>query len=494
MRTVTREQFKKLYGDGGLASFGGIETKQTKNQEPKLTEIVGQDINERVDRVGNILNRKDTNVLEKGVQIFGQGAGLAANTLEQTAMKVPGVKQTFEKVGEGINWLATSELSPIKHLGDIIGSNKTLQEVVRLYDTDKNFKDTVDGVTNIVRLGGDVDAAVNSANFAANVTNKVIRDIKTSTGKTSISETKTPIVEEPSSVQTIAQNTSENIMNKVARLNPSDANKFEKLAGKTHGQYLVETGNFGTPDQIVTKEAIKFTQSLNSVDDALSKLPGRFKDASITEALKGLEQRASSVASGDIKAPYQSLLDDLIKKNNSVGLTMEEINQVKRLFEKEVKLGYNKLINADKVQQATNIDNALRKWQVGQAEELGFKNISELNKQTQLSKFIIDKLGSQIIGKLGLNGISLTDWIVLSGGNPQAIAGFLVKKFFSSKGVQANIAKLLNSLEAKGLITPEIVQTQIKNLPAPTTEVRSSIGSGKPIKIAPKGSNIDIVQ
>jgi hypothetical protein len=134
---------------------------------------------------------------------------------------------------------------------------------------------------------------------------------------------------------------------------------------------------------------------------------------------------------------------------------MSEINEVKRLYEKEVKLGYNKLTNGDKVQQATNIDDALREWQVQQAKDLGFTNIDELNKQTQLSKFLINKLGDRIVGKASSNGMDLSDWIVLSGGNPASIAGFLTKKFFSSAIIQAKTAELLSGGQKTGQITPK---------------------------------------
>jgi len=268
------------------------------------------------------------------------------------------------------------------------------------------------------------------------------------------------------------------IMNRVARLKPSDASKFEKLAGKTHGQYLSETGNFGTPDKIIAKEAQKFTQSLNNVDDALARLPGLYKDGSIADALSELTKKAVSESGENIKAPYLARVQSLAEKFAKDGLDMSEINEVKRLFEKNVKLGYNKLTNAEKVAQSTNIDSALRKWQVSKAKELGFENIAELNKQTQLSKFIIDKLGDQIVGQSGLNGVTLTDWIMLSGGNPTAVSGFLTKKFFSSKAVQSKIAELLNKEGIKGEIkanlksTPESIKRAVspqglEQLPAP---------------------------
>ena len=270
------------------------------------------------------------------------------------------------------------------------------------------------------------------------------------------------------------------IMNRVARLNPSDAAKFEKMTGMTHGEYLTKSGNFNRPDKIIAKEAEKFTASLKSVDDALASLPGNYQDGSITDALTGLAKRAQQTSGANVKSPYLREVMNLIKKHETQGLTMEEINLVKRLYERNVKLSYNKLVNADKVEKATNIDNALRKWQFAKAEELGLTNLPELNKQTQISKFIIDKLGKKLIGEAGNNAVSLTDWIMLSGGEPHSVAGLLTKKFFGSKTVQARIARILAAKQT-------IKQVTAKVTPTMENQLRKVYPKGVPLQL-PEGT------
>lgn len=282
-----------------------------------------------------------------------------------------------------------------------------------------------------------------------------LNDITTAVGN-KVTDVGTSVINKTASVGDAILPNSESIMNRVARLKPTDANKFVDLAGETHGDYLAKTGNFGTPDKIVSNEAAKFTQSINNVDAELAKLPGVYKDGSVTDALSGLVDKAKSESGANIKSPYLAEAEGLLKKSEDGGLTMSEINQVKRLYERNVKLGYNKLINADKVTQATNIDNALRNFQVDKAKELGFNNISELNKQTQISKYIIDKLGDQIVGKEGLNGFDLSDWVMLAGGDPTAVGGFLTKKFFSSNFIQSKIAKYLSGGDVQPPVSPDV--------------------------------------
>jgi len=268
------------------------------------------------------------------------------------------------------------------------------------------------------------------------------------------------------------------IMNRVARLTPNQARKFKALAGESHGEYLTKTGNFGSPQEIVEKEAIKFSQSVKSVDETLDTLQGTFKAGVIDDVLEGLTERVNLTSSKNVPSPISKQVSDLVAKNANEGLTMTDVNVMKRLYEREVKLGYNKMMNPDKVQTATNIDSALREWQVGKAEELGFSNLKELNKQTQISKNLINSLGDEVVGKTGLNNVNLTDWIMLSGGDPTAIGGFLTKKFFGSKKVQAKIAEMLSEVNPpEGIKKPMV--TPSKQTPLPQQEISKLRASPK---------------
>ena len=281
-------------------------------------------------------------------------------------------------------------------------------------------------------------------------------------------------------VATTLENTPENIMNRVARLKPTDAQKFEKMTGMTHGDYLSKSGNFGNPDKIIANEAVKFTESLAQKDAALAKVPGTFKDPSIQDALSELAKKAEAESGANVKAPYLKAVNDLTTKFNTTGLTMPEVNTVKQLLESKVKLGYNKLMNGSEVAKATNIDDALRTFQDTTATANGITDISSLSKQIQASKFLINSLGGQIVGKTGLNGVSLTDWIMLSGGNPTSVAGFLTKKFFSSKSVQAKIAEYISkndSTLSKPLSQPppEILKSASPNSTTQGLKVKGAI-------------------
>ncbi len=274
------------------------------------------------------------------------------------------------------------------------------------------------------------------------------------------------------------------IMNRVARVNPTDANNFKNLTGESIGEYLAKTGNFGAPDEIITNEASKFTKALNAKDTAMASLPGTYKNGAMEDLINGIKEKALATSGGNVKSPYLKTATTLENKLKKDGLTMKEISDAIRLYEKEIKLGYNKTLNPEKVQLATNIDRAAREFQDATAKQLGFENLPELNKQIQTSRAIVDSLGKKVVSNDLLNGVSLTDYITLSGGNPTSVGMFLTKKIFSNKGVQAKIAKMLSETASPSEIKAIIGETKFPRLEVGKTKIPTQ---DLPIKLQAKG-------
>jgi len=248
-------------------------------------------------------------------------------------------------------------------------------------------------------------------------------------------------------------------------------------------------------------EARKWVSSMNSMDRKLSELPGIYRNGAIDDALDQLASKADAVSTKNVPAPFKSQVDDLITANSNAGLSMDQVNQVKRLYEKHVKLGYSKLLAPDSVKQATNLDTAIRTFQFDKAKELGFKNIADISKQTQLSRFIVDKLGDKLVDANLLNSISLTDAILLGDVSPNGLGAFLTRRVFASKTVQAKVAKWLNKSAPESIITPvsEVTDEAIRRgispqgqlaLPSGQTGTPTTFGKGT-IPVAPQGGNFE---
>lgn len=248
----------------------------------------------------------------------------------------------------------------------------------------------------------------------------------------------------------VQQYTPENIMQRVARISKGKQVKFQEMAkGESIGDYLVNRKIFGDVDQISEKLFTRFKQSKDSVDKALDQLDGEYKTSAVGNALKELLAKETAVSVPGAMSKDIERVRSLVKKHKGQGLNMSEINEVKRLYERNVRLDFVKENLPEKVQRATNIDNAIRSFQFNKAKELGFKNLPELNKETMLSKQLLDDIGAEYAGMSGNNSITLTDWIILADGGVSAASAFAGKKLLSSKKLQSKIAEFFSRNKEK---------------------------------------------
>jgi hypothetical protein len=241
------------------------------------------------------------------------------------------------------------------------------------------------------------------------------------------------------------------IMQRVARINALDQQKFKQAAGESVGDYLVKRGIYGTDDEIVVKLADRFIKSKTVADDALAKLPGRHTNGVLDDLLEELASREARISTKNVPSRDLATVSDLVAKNKAGGLTMSEVNTAKRLYERNVKLGYLKENNTEAVARATNLDDTLRKWQFAKSKELGFENLDEINRETRLSRQLGDALFKKTSRAEGNNAFGLTDAVLLSGGDPSAITMLLTKKTLGSGRVQSGIAKTIGPKATVGL-------------------------------------------
>ena len=237
------------------------------------------------------------------------------------------------------------------------------------------------------------------------------------------------------------------IMQRVARVSKGKQADFERLAGESVGGYLVKRGIFGSIDEISTQLFSRFQKSRAAADRLFESLDERtggvYKPEPVGTALNELFAREQRTASPGARSRDFARTAELKRKYDTEGLNMAEINEVKRLYERNVKVDYIKENKPENVASATNIDTAIREWQRNQVKDLGGTNLVEINKETQLARQLLDDLGREYSGAAGNNAITLTDWIIISELDPTAIGAFLAKKGLSNKGVQSAIAKKL---------------------------------------------------
>ena len=450
-----------------FGSFGEKKESKELNPKPESNNNMFQQL--AVNLIGRPAIRTTQAIIGAGINAFGgEESKKKFDKIVKEPVKIPilgtvqpapekldkkGVLQIAKEGGKSALDISTIGYGNVVNAGIKKGSEKALQKI--------GAKKLSNLLPNVLGNAGEAVAY----NTATNVLND--RDTFANTGVAGfLGAAIPPLITKGIPALSKAKNNltdPEAIMNRVARLTPSDAREFKRLAGTSHGEYLRKTGNFGDPDKIIATEWDKFINSKNLVDDEMSKLPGLYKSPEVDNMLSELIEREAKIG---IEGADTALVVDLAQKNKGNGLNMSEITDLKRLYERTAKMDYLKTNNTDGIERATRIDKKLRKWRLDQAKILGFNNLAEMDKQTQLSRFIVDKLGKQLAGKTGNDAITITDWIMLSGGDPTAISGFLTKKFFSNKRNQAMFAKLLNkSDDGASMIKPDVGPSKIPMLP-----------------------------
>lgn len=427
--------------------FGGkpaqAQPTTTPTQEPNYLQRVGGDFMQAgqgiVDTVlkgADTLANPQVTTLDKakqlastGVQTAGQFAGALFSPVTEAVKPALEVTGLDKPIGEAIN--TASNTAPV-------------QAAIEYYKTlDPETQKNLEALYNI----GTAVAGQKALNFGSTVAPGAL-DAAGNLATKGISATGKGMSELAPKVLP----TSEGIMQRVARIPKSRQQLFEKVSGgESVGKYLETRGLFEAPDELVPKLYERFTQSRNAADEGLAKLSGTYKDATIGNALSQLLAREKAVSLPGVSSKDLTRVQQLVAKYRREGLNMSEINETKRLFERNVKLGYQRTLGMqpEKIAQATNLDTKLREWQFAKAKELGFKELADINKETQLARQLADDLGKEIAGTAGNNALGLTDAILVSGGDPAAIAMLLTKKTAGSKAVQAKIAEWLSKNKIK---------------------------------------------
>lgn len=337
-----------------VTSFGSPTSIQNSMNELEskrmgFYEGLVNDLDTRVDRFGAIQNRPNTPLLEKGVQTFGQGAGFAANTIERTAEQIPGVRQAFEAFGTGINWLATQRNLPtglnIADAGDVIGNSKWFTDVVNLYDTDPNFKDTVDGIANFARLTGDVEMAVDGVNLIKKASKKLVDKTSQLAGK---AKAMLPDDITPNGLLIRARNMAEPVKTPEQALGQISQGKVGDITPVRNALESIDTSGVNTFQDLQTRIKSNIPEFARQVDAELAKDTGIYKPNDL--AVRGQTAGGKVVSTDhitkaltDLKELYTKIGDkvsagnisETLAKAKKIGLTRKEVNDISRTYGQE---------------------------------------------------------------------------------------------------------------------------------------------------------------
>lgn len=235
-----------------------------------------------------------------------------------------------------------------------------------------------------------------------------------------------------SKLWTEASKVAETISTKANRFNAKDEEKFIQATGQTPGQFAVQRGMNKTGDKAVEESTNLFKKSMKEADDAFATIEGKFTTKWQQDDILGdlIDSNIQKIKAQP-RNPDKARVLVLQKKYEEGGLTASEINEAKRIHARNNKFTWDQRAS-DAAVNASNLQNDIRSWQQKFAEENGFDNIAQINKNTQAWKMYADSLAKKLARSGANNAVSLTDWIALSGGQPENIALFLWKKALTS--------------------------------------------------------------
>ena len=249
------------------------------------------------------------------------------------------------------------------------------------------------------------------------------------------------------------QSKAEAISTRANRFNGLDEEKFTKQIWETPGQFAVSRGMTDVWDDAVVKANQNYQQSIKEADKSFSAIEWNFstkwqKDDIVWELIRANKAKMEAQP----RNPDANKTSYLFNKYESgQWLTMSEINDAKRIYQRNHTYTYDQL-GSNEAKNSKYLQDAVREWQFKTAKENWLTNIAHINRNTKAWKMYADSLAKKLNRSQANNEFWITDWIALSGGTPENIALFLWKKALQSKYVKSGIIKTLGKQTKPSII------------------------------------------
>ena len=260
-----------------------------------------------------------------------------------------------------------------------------------------------------------------------------------------------------------------------------DEQKFVKEIKETPWEFATSRGMKEVWEKAIEKAQQNFERSKAEADTSFEAIQGKFSTKwSSNDIVWDLLKANKEKMDAQPRNKDRVRVDELFAKYESnEWLSMSEINEAKRIHARNHTYSYEQR-TSNEARNASDIQNDIRDWQFQTAKENWFTNADKVNMETKWWKMFADSLAKKMDRSGANNSIGITDWIVLSGGNPTNIALFLGKKVASSNIVKTGAIKLLSKQTKPSIIKgtkADIQQANFeKNVNRGISSDRNSVG------------------
>lgn len=246
-------------------------------------------------------------------------------------------------------------------------------------------------------------------------------------------------------------------MNKLTKWDRIEyANKFKEDYWITLNNMWIVDWTEGT----INKLNEFMTKNKDKVDEWLAAIEWTFKNKNLNEMADDVAAFAEEVS---INPEEIAKYRNLATKAKSEWLTMSEINDVKRYYERNNKFTYGRDTTqwaAKKSLRATNLDNAVRERQIEEAAKRWFDNLREMNIDTAKSKWLIDNLWKELKWTYWNTAFDLSDYLIVAWLSANNIAALWGKKLIKSDWFLKKYAEIVNKINKHNTVEEKLADLE----------------------------------
>lgn len=252
------------------------------------------------------------------------------------------------------------------------------------------------------------------------------------------------------------------MMNNAVRPALQEIKKNVKYGGETLGKQLLDEGVAGTPKKLMELSSHTIDKLEDELQSTLADSAGQIKREQIIPYVKDLVERKAGTPgmAGDVKR-IQNIIESIPDS-----MTLKEANVMKRRIYKELDDVSYKL-DAKLSTKASTLKDIAKGLKSEIENAVGDDTVKEINRKLSIYGKLNESMVDKISREMRNNGISLTDAVLLAGGDTTSILALLrhIGQGLETYGAQG--LKKVNNIGTgvAGKTTKELLRRGTLNLP-----------------------------
>ncbi len=456
MKTISKEEFEKMYGTQGVAMF---------KEKPKK-ETIGSDIagafQGGVDQFkkGMVQAEKARNPIESLEAGLNEGAGIVGAVFSPLAPITKYVGKGIEYAGEKLSHVPLIEGAA----GNQVIGNKGEVSYVPNMSADRLPED-IANTSTLLGLKGGSSAAKNVPGAVVGATKSAGKGVARVAGKAGkyVAGAMEDIIPTPEGIIS-------HQVTKALDLTPGDIDKISRSTGNNPGPWLAENNLIGASKQATEKNINNFYKSnYDAVRSEIGKVDQVYSPNQIPRYIDALKQINNKIEN------VPGLEEVWAEVNNLAGrkqISLSDVQRVKELMDEHFNLYKVTGDVGDSVvkEGLANMRSEIRSFIENEVKNTTGADIRQLNNNVSTAKSLSEAVKTRSPKGLTASNLKMGDMATLFGGMSfggplVGLAALFVKKTLETPTVRLRIAKFIDEASdaQKAKIKAELEAGQIPN-------------------------------